>query len=219
MDFKKALPYYLRVWRGLATYFLFVLVMAFGSFLFSTPERMVDPEIARGLMPSVLRAIFIPLLFASIARALSERDPLMQNEIYPGADDFGGFGENLKAVLSCRFFWIETGTVLLLGAILPTACGFYPLDDILFRGSTLSPAAQKLLMLCIILPFFFVTLLWQHTMATYHWYDMDRRKRLADTRKLPVGSLGLILSLYLFAFFALTYVFPVILTVYFAICA
>ena len=217
MDLKKALPYYLRIWRGLAAYLLFVIVMALGSFLFNTPARMVDPEIARGLMPSVLRAVFIPFLFASIVRVLAERDPLMQDEIYPGADEFGGFWENATAVLRCHYFWIEAGVVLFLGAVLPAACGFYPLEDVLFRNTTLSPTVQKLLLLCIVLPFFFLTLLWQHTMALYHWYDMERRKQLCDTRKLPVGPLCLILPLYLFAFFALTYVFPVILTIYYAV--
>lgn len=217
MDLKKALPYYLRIWRGLAAYLLFVIVMALGALLFRTSTQTVDPEVAEGIMPSVLRAVFIPFLFATIVRVLSERDPLMQDEIYVGADDFGSFKENLLLVLRCRYFWIEAGVILTLGAILPAAWGFYPLDDILFRGSALSPVMQKLLLLCIILPFFFVTLLWQHTMALYHWYDAERRNQLDETRKLPVGPLCLILPLYLFAFFALSYVFPVILTVYFAV--
>lgn len=217
MDFKKALPYYLRVWRGLAAYFLFVAVMALGSLLFRTSPQTIDPEVAEGVMPSVLRAIFIPFLFASITRVLSERDHVMQDEIYVGADDFGGFRDNLLTVLRCRFFWIEVGVVLGLGTLLPAACGFYPLEHILFRNTALPALAQKTILLCIILPFFFITLLWQHTMALYHWYDMERRNRLADTRKLPVAPLCLILPLYLFAFLAMSYVFPVILTVYFAI--
>lgn len=217
MDFKKVLPYYLRVWRGLAAYFLFVIVMALGWLLFRTSTQTVDPEVEKGIFPSVLRAIFIPFVFATITRVMAERDPVMQDEIYVGANDFGSFRENLLLVLKCRFFWIEVGVVLGFSAILPAACGFYALDDILFRHSMLSPVTQKLLLLCIIFPFFFLTLLWQHTMALYHWYDMERRNQLSETRKLPVGPLCLFLPLYLFAFFAMSYLLPVILTVYFAI--
>jgi hypothetical protein len=217
MDLKKYLPYYMRVWRGLSSYFLFVIVMALGSLLFRTSTQTVDPEIAEGLMPSVLRAIFIPFVFASIVRIPAERDIVMQRELYPGADNFEGFWHNVGAVLRCRYFWIETGVVLALGTILPAACGFYPLEDILFRHSALSPVIQGLFMRCIILPFFFITLLWQHTMALYRWYDMERRNQLCETERSPIGSLCLILPLYLLAFFALSFVLPVILTVYFAV--
>ena len=155
MDFKKYLPYYMRVWRGLASYFLFVVVMALGSVLFRTSVQTIDPEIAEGVLPSVLRAIFIPFVFASVVRVSAERDTVMHREIYPGTDEMEGFGQSLLSVLRCRYFWIEAGIVLGLGAVLPAACGFYPLEDILFRHSTLSPVLQGLLLRCIILPFFF----------------------------------------------------------------
>lgn len=217
MDLKKYLPYYLRVWRGLSSYFLFVLVMALGSVLCRTSTQTIDPEVAEGLMLSVLRAVFIPFVFATAVRIPAERDPLMQREIYPGADDMGSFWQNLRAVLGCRYFWIETGVVLGLATVLPAACGFYPLEDILFRGSLLSPALQWLILRCIMLPFYFITLLWQHTMAIYRWYDMERRNQLAETAKSPIGMLFLLMLLYCFGFFALSFVLPVILTIYFAL--
>lgn len=217
MDFKRFIPYYLRAWRGIASYFLFVTVMALGALLFRTPESIVDPDIAQGIVPSVVRAVFIPFLFASITRVLCERDPILQDTLYSAADSPGSFRRILGNVLRSRFFWIEAGTVLLLGTILPASFGFYPLVHILFRNSTLEPLLQKLILLCIILPLFFLIELWQHVAAHYYWSEMERCGQLEQACRHAIPHICLIVGLYLFTFFALTYVFPVILTVYFAV--
>ncbi len=197
MEQSKAASVYLRIWRAVALYATFAAVAAPACLLFiffgySLSDKPLGDTLDRDLFlfPFFVQSVLLFFFLGSLLRVFARRDAVMRADIYPGAEQVGGFLKSVRLVLRCRLFWIELCTLAALPLLLPMECGFYPLYFLLFGKATFSRALQKLLMLCILWPLLFVIALWQHTDAIYTWQEAELAKRPDNAKQLISPVLG-----------------------------
>ncbi len=197
MNASNKMHLYLRVWRAVALYAVFAAVSAAACFFFiffsySFTDRPLGDTLDRDMFfyPFLVQGVVLFFFLGSLIRTFAERDAVMRDELYEGAENVGGFRQNAGAVLRSKFFWTEFAVLSLLPLLLPLECGFYPLTYALFSHATLSRAAQKALLLCIVLPLTFALLLWHHAGAFYTWQEAEIAKRPDNTRQIagPVAG-------------------------------
>ena len=191
MDSQKIFPVYLRIWRAIALYAVFAAAVAIADvffifFSYSFTDRPLRDQLDRDMFffPFLVQGVILFLFLGSLIRIFAERDAAMREEIYPGAEQVGGFRENAKAVLHARLFWIEFAVLALLPLLLPLECGFYPITYVLFSHTALSRGVQKLILLCIVAPAMLLMLLWHHVGALYTWQEAEIAQRPDNSRAL-----------------------------------
>lgn len=197
MQENKLLPLYLRVWRAIALYAVFVAISAAACFFYiffsySLTDRPLGDSLDRNmfLFPFAVQSIIIYLFLGSLLRVFAQRDAAMHRDIYPGAKQVSGFADTAKTVLRSKLFYTELITLGILPLILPLECGFYPLTFLLFSGTALTRAVQKLILLCITWPLLFGMSLWHHVDAVFVWQEAEIAGRQDNKRELaaPVAS-------------------------------
>lgn len=197
---RQGLSAYLRVWRAIALYAIFVAVAGIACFFFvffsySLSDRPLGETLDRELLlfPFLVQSIVLFFFFGSLLRVFAVRDGSMREEIYTDASCVKGLRDCLRAVLGARLFWIETAVLWALPLLLPMECGFYPLHFVLFGGATLGRAVQKLLLLAILWPMIFALNLWQRIAALYTWQEAELAGQSTEIGRLgaPIAATSL----------------------------
>ena len=165
-------------------YATFAIVMSLGcSFYILFSYAMTDrrfqgtPDADMFQFPFAVQCLILIFWLNTVLRIFAERDRSTREALYPGAEKELRFRECAGWVLHAHSFWIETVTLGAMFLLLPLESGIYPLAYLLFHSSSLARAVQKLLLLCILLPFTFGFNLWQHISAFYTWQENDLAQR------------------------------------------
>ncbi|MBE6702985.1 MAG: hypothetical protein E7585_06205 [Ruminococcaceae bacterium] len=194
----QALSIAMRVFRAVMIYLIFAAIMSlallFSVFLgYSLTDRPLGAQLDFDMFqyPFIVQTVITPFLLNSLLRIFAERDALIKKELYPGADHLGTPRQILKTVVTCRYFWIQLGTLALLLCALPMQIGFYPLY-FLFSHTVLPPLAQKAILIACLIPLLLAAALWQHTAAFYTWQADEMARRPDRSAQFLLPLLGVV---------------------------
>lgn len=159
-EWRKHLPVFLRWFRAVMLYPCFLCVWALsmlGMAAFHVEELFIW----------VAAAIWMPFIFFSVARVFAESDDEGNAKLCVTQAD--GFFARVGTLLRTPFFWTDTGFVLGLFLILPSAAGFYHVDLVLLSG--FSGVVSRLLLYAIGLPLLFLLMLFARLSAWQKYED------------------------------------------------
>ena len=194
MENRDAAAIYLRIFRGVVIYAVFALVSSlallfFVFFSYSLTDRPLGEQLDLDMFqfPFIVQTVLLPLFLSSLIRIFAERDAVMKELLYPGADEVGTMRQCMRAVLACKYFWIQLAALTLPLTVLPMEVGFYPLK-FLFSHTVLPDMVQKVIFLAVLLPLLFCLSLWHHANAFYVWQEQEIAQRPDNSRQffLPV---------------------------------
>ena len=207
MENRQTVAVYLRAMRTLAVYALFAAVMSLALlfcvfFSYSFTQRPLRDQLDFDMFqyPFIVQTILIPFFLSSLLRLLAQRDTLMRDTLYPGAEAVGSFTQRMRAVLGCKHFWIQLATLALPISLLPLQVGFFPVYFLLAH-TPLPPFAAKLIFICAALPLLFGISLYHHTTAFFLWQEEELSCRPEQKKSFwpPVlGTAGLYFVFLLF---------------------
>ena len=166
---RSSVTVYLRVWRTVALYTAFAATtglacLLFIFFCYSLSDAPLGDTLDRELFafPFAVQGVILFFFLGSLLRVLAVRDAVVRKRLCPKAMQSEALREDLGLLLREPLLLTELATLFALPLLLPLECSFYPLYFLLFGKAAFGRALQKLLMLCILWPLFFIIFLLPH---------------------------------------------------------